>query len=82
MRGKRLVACKVRETRVGRGAFVTIGAEIVEEGGDVLAHRLHEVLARGFVMGGFGQHGMGRLDRHGGLLSRMPISMAAAAASR
>jgi len=39
LRGRRLVACTPKETRVGRGAFMTIESEIVSDRGDVVARQ-------------------------------------------
>jgi hypothetical protein len=36
-RGRRLVSCEVKETSVGRGAFLTFETEIVSDAGDVIA---------------------------------------------
>ena len=36
MRGRRLLACTPKETRVGRGAFSTVETEIVSDAGDVV----------------------------------------------
>jgi hypothetical protein len=36
-RGNRLVGCKPKETRVGRGAFLTFESEMVSSNGDVVA---------------------------------------------
>lgn len=37
LRSRRLVSCQVKETSVGRGAFMTFESEVVSDAGDVIA---------------------------------------------
>jgi hypothetical protein len=40
-RGNRLIACQPKETRVGRGAFLTFEGEMVDERGEVVVRSRH-----------------------------------------
>ncbi|MBL7255970.1 FAS1-like dehydratase domain-containing protein [Paractinoplanes lichenicola] len=44
-RGRRLLACTPKETRVGRGAFMTTESDIVADNGDVVARMRTSVYA-------------------------------------